>query len=289
MQREAPRSVQSLMTPYQRKIQSQDYEVIVVDNGSSERLNEKELLALGGNVKYFFLENAPSSPAYAINFGVEKSSGEVLCIMVDGAHILTPGVLSYGLDLFRSLDNPVVLTPQFFLGPGAQMDTILTGYSETEEDALLDNIEWPLDGYRLFEIGEPYRIEPKGKRPKLFWLVRMFESNCLFVRKDSYHRVGRCDERFDMPGGGILLPDLFKELSRLENVEIVQLIGEASFHQIHGGTSTNISKEQQKLKWESYLDQYKEIRGEPYKVTSKPIRFYGHMPNVYARNLMLTG
>lgn len=289
MQRVAPRTIQSLTIPYQKGIGQDDYEVIVVENGSPQPLDEQQVLALGSNVKYTYLENPPPSPAYAINRGAEMAAGEVLCIMVDGAHMLTPGVLSYGLGLFSSLANPIVLTPRFYLGPGPQMETIFQGYDEVAEDALLEKIHWPEDGYRLFEISDPFRLEPQGKRLKLFWLIRMFESNCMFVRKQAFEAVGGCDERFDLPGGGILLPDLYKQLAGLDDAEIVQLMGEASFHQLHGGTSTNTSKQDQLEKWQLYLKQYEEVRGQPYEVPKNPLRFYGHMPNQHAYQLMHSG
>ena len=164
------------------------------------------------------------------------------------------------------------------------------GYDEAEEDRLLSYINWPEEGYRLFEIGVPYRlVEDPETRPKLFWFVRQFESNCIFTRRSSFEAVGGCDERFDRPGGGILLPDLYRQLCRLQDTEIVQLIGEASFHQIHGGISTNTTVEDQRDKWNSYLVQYEAIRGEPYEVSKKPIRYYGHMPNTQATRLMKTG
>ena len=289
MQRAAPRSIKSLTAPYQRGINPEEFEIIVVENGSTEPLKESQVLSIGVNVRYFYLENPPSSPAYAINFGVRQSRSDVLCIMVDGAHMLSPSVLSYGLDLFGSLDNPIVLTPRFFLGDGHQIETIHNGYDESKEDTLLESINWPEDGYRLYEISVPCRLEPNGIRPKLFWFVRMFESNCMFVRKDAFFQIGGCDERFNIPGGGMLLPDLYRELSRLKDAEIVQLIGEASFHQIHGGTTTNTNKQDREEKWELYCRQYEELRGEPYEVPKNAIRYYGHMPNKYAKQLMITG
>lgn len=289
MQRAAPRSVRSLTTPYQRDISAENYEVIVVENGSSRPLDGAEIASLAGNVRYYYLENPPPSPAYAINFGVDQAAGEILAIMVDGAHMLTPGVLSYGTQPFSFLENPVVVTPPFFLGPSAQMESIGKGYDEREEDKLLAGIGWPEDGYRLFDIGVPYRIEPGGVRPQLFWFVRQFESNCLFMRRASFHAVGGCDERFDIPGGGILLPDLYRELGRMADATLVQLMGEASFHQIHGGISTNVTREEQKTLWQSYLNQYERVRGEPYEVCKKPLRYYGHMPTPSARKLMITG
>jgi glycosyl transferase family 2 len=289
MTRAAPRAVRSLLTPYQRDLAAEDYEILVVENNSSQPLDGASIEGLADNIRYFNLEGAPPSPAYAINFAARHARGDVLAIMIDGAHMLSPGVLSMGLRAFGSFDNPVVVTFPFFLGPGPQMETVPAGYDEAREDALLQQINWPEDGYRLFEISTPYRIEPGGVRPKLMWFVRQFESNCLFMRKSAFWAVGGCDERFDLPGGGILLPDLYRQLGRLEGTSLVQLLGEASFHQVHGGTSTNVPREEQKAKWESYLQQYKEVRGETYEVCKKPLHYLGHMPNAQARQLMITG
>ncbi len=289
MGRAAPRSIYSLTAAYQHKMRESDYEIIVVDNGSSEPLNEADITSIAGNIRYFYLENPPSSPAHAINFAVEKAAGQVLCVMIDGAHLVSPGILSYGLDLFSSLANPIVLAQRFFLGPGPQPETIMDGYDEIAEDTLLESIQWPEDGYRLYEIGYPCRIEPNGKRLKLFWFARLFESNCFFFRRSAFERINGCDERFDFPGGGLLLPDLYRQLADLDDVELVQLIGEASFHQLHGGISTSVSKDRQKVLWQDYCRQYEQIRGKAFEVTKKPLRFYGHIPNKLVRKYMLIG
>ena len=289
MTRAAPRALQSLLTPYQQGIAAQDYEILVVENGSSEPLDEASIEAMGDNVHYEYVPDASPSPARAINQAVQRARGEVLAIMIDGAHMLSPGVLSFGLKPFACYDNPVVVTFPFFLGPGPQMETVAAGYDEAVEDALLEQISWPEDGYRLFDISTPFRIEPGGVRPKALWLVRQFESNCLFMRRASFDAVGGCEERFDLPGGGILMPDLYRELGRMPDATLVQLLGEASFHQVHGGTSTNVTRDEQKAKWQEYLRQYKSVRGEPYEVCQKPLHYFGHMPSAQARQLMITG
>lgn len=289
MQREAPRSLQSLITPYQRLVSDKEYEIIVVENGSTQPLDAAAVQAMAPNIRYFYLENSPPSPAYAINFAVERARGEVLAIMIDGAHILTPRALFFGLAPFSYHVNPVVSTPPFFLGPGAQPVTVPQGYDAAEEDRLLKSINWPQEGYGLFNIGVPYRYDFPGGPPKLYWFVRRFESNCLFVRKMSFEAIGGCDLRFDIPGGGCLLPDLCRELGDMPDAVLVQLMGEASFHQVHGGVSTSVSHEEQKILWAKYTAQYEQIRGRPYEVCQKPLEFIGQMPNKIARDLMLTG
>jgi hypothetical protein len=289
MPREVPRSVLSATVPYQRQVDGLDYEILVVENGSSEPLDQSELESIAPNVRYFRLDNPPPSPGYAVNFAVERARGEVLAIMLDGAHMLTPRVLFFGLSPFRYHSNPVVSTPPFFLGPGAQPDTVPQGYNAAQEDRLLRDIRWPEDGYRLFDIGVPYRYEFKDGPPKLYWFIPRFESNCLFARKASFEAIGGCDPRFDLPGGGCLLPDLCRELGEMPDAVPVQLLGEASFHQVHGGISTSASREGRQEQWARYTAQYQQIRGRPYHICRKPLEFVGHMPNKAARDLMLTG
>lgn len=289
MQRVAPRTILSLASPYQIGISQDDYEIIVVENGSTEPLDRDAIESIAPNVRYFYLEDPPPSPGYAINFGVDQARGDVFGIMVDGAHMLTPGVLRWAMAPFHYRTNPVVTALRFFLGPESQVESVPKGYSEEDEDRLLQEIRWPENGYRLYEIGVPHRYEFKGGPPKLFWFVRQFESNCLFVRRTAFEAVGGCDLRFDIPGGGCLMPDLYRELCELDDAVIVQILGEASFHQVHGGVSTSVTSEIQQQLWETYTDQYESIRGRPFEMSQKEREFIGHMPNKLARRLMLTG
>ena len=52
MAREAPRTLYSLSTDYQRDIVADDYEVLVVDNGSQPPLDDSALQKLAGNFRY---------------------------------------------------------------------------------------------------------------------------------------------------------------------------------------------------------------------------------------------
>lgn len=284
MQREAPRTLQSLCPGYQGGVREEDYEVIIVENGSSLPLPKAAIDSLAPNFSYYYLKDPPASPAYAINFGASKARGEILCIMIDGACLLTPGIFRMALKAFAMFDNPIVMTRYFFLGPGRQNITIGQGYNQQAEDELLKKIEWPRDGYRLFEIGVPLPRPNSDLTPaeyRVIWFARLFESNCIFFKKETFRRFGGCNEKFDIPGGGFLNLDMFREAARLDDTEVVQLIGEAVFHQVHGGTTTNVSMEDKQLEIDRYRQQYKRIRKEEYAVPQKTVHLLGSVPTFH--------
>ncbi|MFC1524250.1 glycosyltransferase, partial [Thermodesulfobacteriota bacterium] len=184
MRREAARTLHSLSRNYQRNIAGLSYEVIVVENGSTEPLSEEFVNQYGDNFSYYNIEDAPSSPAYAINYGASKARGNVLSIMIDGAHMLTPGIFKHAMNAFKIYPKPVVATRYWFLGPGQQGETIQQGYDKNEEDRLLQRIKWPQKGYRLFEIG----VFILGDTTN--WFKKPFESNCLFMRRETFDAIG---------------------------------------------------------------------------------------------------
>ena len=279
MVREIPRTLQSLARNYQLDSSDLEYEVLVVDNGSSDRLDASLLHNYGSQFQYHYLEDPPPSPAYALNYGVQNSSGDILCFMIDGAHILTPGVLKLALMAFRAIRNPVVLTRYFYLGPDEQNDSILSGYNKREEDDLLNRIGWPEDGYRLFEISTPLQ----GKASKITWFNKMIESNCMFLNRADFEAIGGADERFDIPGGGFLNLDLYREAVSIPDAVPVQLVGEGSFHQLHGGTTTNVTPQERDNKVEDYHQQYREIRGMDFDISGKDVFYFGHLPTKHSK------
>jgi glycosyltransferase involved in cell wall biosynthesis len=279
MRREIPRTLQSLAASYQLDCAELDYEVLVLDNNSSEPLDEQMVKSHGDNFHYHFLKDAPPSPAYALNYGAKHSSGEILCFMIDGAHLLTPGTFRMAMAAFRAFRNPVVLTRYFYMGPGSQNKSILEGYNQAEEDRLLASIGWPEDGYRLFEVGVPLQ----GRHPKITWFNKMIESNCLFLARSLFEAIGGAEERFDIAGGGFLNADLLSEATAVEGVTPVQLVGEGSFHQMHGGTTTNVTPEQRDARVQTYIEQYRQIRGHDLVTTDKDVYYLGHMPTHHSK------
>lgn len=275
MARELPRTLQSLKRTYQLDSDVLDYEVLVIDNGSPEPIADDVITSCGPNFHYHRLVDPPASPAFALNFGARVASGDFLCLMVDGAHLVTPGILSKAMSCFRANHDSVVITRYFYLGPGEQNETILKGYNKQVEDELLRKIDWPNNGYRLFEIGMPQILK---ELPNYNWFYRPIESNCLFMMKENYFEIGGADESFDIAGGGFMNIDLFKRAVDFERSQAIMLIGEGSFHQIHGGTTTNVHPEEQSKRVEIYKQQYREIRGSDLKATVKDLYYYGNMP-----------
>ncbi len=259
MTRELPRTLQSLLSVYQVDMVHDDYEVVVVDNGSAKPIDSDMVGSFGPNFRCLRIDNAPRSPVHAMNLGVGVSRGEILGIMLDGARLLTPGVLKYASLAFSMYRDPTVATLSWHLGPTAQQRSIRKGYDRKAEDRLLADIQWPSEGYRLFEIACPAPSSERG----LF--LPMNESNAIFLRRSAYQELGGYDERFDLPGGGFANLDFFKRASERPASSLIVLLGEGAFHQFHGGVSTNVHpSECARLSFE-WAEQYERIRGERWK------------------------
>ena len=141
MRREAARTLQSLSRSYQRDVQDLDYEVLVIDNGSDadQRLSEEFVSAFGPEFRLLEPDGDPQpSPTAALNAGIAASRGDALGLMIDGAHVLTPGVLHFGMKALRIYEPAVVATQQWYVGPGQQGDAQQAGYDQRVEDRLFD-------------------------------------------------------------------------------------------------------------------------------------------------------
>lgn len=272
MERELPRTLLSLKRNYQIGTQGIEYEVLVVDNGSRPSFGRERVEACGLEFRYFYLENPPPSPAYALNQGVEHAQGAIVCLMIDGARVASPGIVRWAYTAFRAIEDPIVAVMGWHLGPQQQNRSIAEGYNQDKEDALLEKIRFPEDGYRLFDISV-FAGSCQGG-----WFSPIAESNAVFLRKESYWDIGGYDERFNCPGGGLLNLDFYRRAVLRDNKESVILLGEGVFHQIHRGISTNAGEEEFKRKIQSWRAQYKEIRGTDYlRPIKKPI-YLGTIP-----------
>jgi cephalosporin hydroxylase/glycosyltransferase involved in cell wall biosynthesis len=279
MRREAARTLQSLARSYQRGVEDLDYEVLVVDNGShpEQRLMEELVTGFGPEFRLLELAGEPHpSPVTALNAGIAAARGEALALMIDGAHVLTPGVLRFGMKAQSTYAPAVVATQQWYLGPGQQGDAQHAGYDQRVEDRLFDSIEWPVDGYRLFEIGHFI-----GERD---WFDGIVESNCLFVPRKLLEQLGGFDEAFSMPGGGYANLDLFERLALSPGVTPASILGEGTFHQFHGGMTTNVADDaERRQRVVSYREHFEELRGRPLAGLDRAVHYVGAMATKAAR------
>ena len=281
MAREAPRTLRSLSADYQRDIAADEYEVIVVDNGSMPPLDPAVLRGLSGNFRLIRLDPAPASPAHAINRGLSEARGAVVGVIIDGARIVTPGLLHFARKGAQLYPRAVVASLGWYLGFDQQRWAIDAGYDAAREDALLDSIDWPSDGYRLFEIGCLDGSSIDG------WFLPIAESNALFLRREMWDGLAGVDERFDAPGGGFLNLDIFRRALEIPASRLVILLGEGSFHQVHRGIATNARFEAFSKAVVMWQDQYAAIRGYPWSPPAASDRAYlGTLPRAALAHLV---
>jgi hypothetical protein len=275
MARELPRTLCSLSAPFQRDVEADDYEIIVVDNGSPDPLRVEPTTGLQPDVRLLRLDPAPPSPARAANAGISLARGELIGLIVDGARMASPGLLS-GVRLAAQVAaRPVVTAPAWHLGPALHKHAESVGYDQQVEDDLLEAAGWAEDGYELFSIATPAASSRRG----LFG--PMGESSSLFMPRALWSEVGGLDERFELPGGGLVNHDVYRRACLLDGVQLVVVLGEGTFHQIHGGaaTSSQVTTEQMRAEYET-------IRGEPHRPPANEPCFVGHVPAQYRSYLV---
>ena len=272
--REISRTLHSLSSAYQRDAAAEDYEVLVLDNGSAPPLDREFITSFGPNFRLIRIDNASTSPAAAVNRGLAESRGHVVGVLIDGARIVTPGLLFFARHAASLYETSVVTVLGWYLGPDLQRISVQAGYDQPKEDALLNSIDWPSDGYRLFEIATFDESSVDG------WFRSVSESNALFLTRESWRMLGGLDERFKSPGGGLLNLDTYRRAVEMPGARAVILLGEATFHQLHGGVATNSPAEVFSVRFQDWMEEYATIRGAPWahpKPTTTPT-YLGTLP-----------
>jgi hypothetical protein len=174
--------------------------------------------------------------------------------MVDGARMLSPGVLRLTLDALRIDPRAAVAVPGYHLGDVPQQQAVDAGYGEAEERALLERIDWPRDGYRLFEIAALSESSREG------FVLPSPESNFLALARSTWHALGGMDPRYD-DDGGYANHDLYKRVLEHPGTRCFMLFGEGSFHQYHGGATTGTPAAERQQICERIVAQDLRLRG----------------------------
>ena len=78
--------------------------------------------------------------------------------------------------------------------------------------------------------------------------------------------------------------DMYREMARLPDTKLVFLMGEGSFHQFHGGTTTNVDDEgERRRRIFEYRDHFTELRDRGLTGLNKPVQYVGAMATKAAR------
>lgn len=278
MRREAARTLRTLTVPYQRGIDAAEVEIIAVDNGSRAPLRRDDIDPVSTDIRLLQAPAGNPSPCAAINRAVGHARGEYVMVCIDGARMLSPGVLRHALAALQSHWHPFVYTLGMHLGPKPQNESMLEGYDQAVEDALLDSIPWQEDGYRLFEVASLAYSSGEG------YFGQLSESNCFALRRDDFLALGGMDEAFSSPGGGLVNLDFFNRAHQLPRARPVMLLGEATFHQFHGGVATNVPRAEHP--WARMAAEYEAIRGKPYANEASRPDYVGWLSPRYHAALM---
>jgi len=243
--REAPRTLYTLSKSYQKDVEDLDYEVIAVDSNSPEPLSPKVVKSFGAKFSYHFTPTDYPSPVEALRTGLAHSKGEYLMVIIDGAHMLTPNILSKWRDVIKAFPASFVYNQRYHLGKFRQNDHV--GYNQAKEDKLMSSVDWKNDGYSLYGISDYQQSEE-------WWFSKHFESNCFILPKQKIIEHGSVYKDYFSLGGGFLNLAMFKDAIEDPDLTSVMLIGETTFHQFHGGTTTNVAREEVRLR--SYKKEY---------------------------------
>lgn len=155
-----------------------------------------------------------------------------------------------------------------YLGPKEQKHSVAEGYDQAREDALLDESDWLDDGYRLFDIATLAGSSEVG------FFLPLAESNGLFMPSRLWRELGGFDERFVSPGGGYVNLDLYRRACELPNSQLIALLGEGTFHQVHGGVTTGTEPSH----IDAFKAEYARLRGHEFDPTMRPAILLGTAP-----------
>jgi hypothetical protein len=273
MPEQARRTLHSLSPAHQRGVTADAYEILVVENASPRMLGEEAALATGPNVRYFARDDGTRSPVSAVNFGVERSRAGFVGVLVDGARLVTPGVVELALLAEQARDLPVLSVPGYHLGAELQQTAAESGYDARAEATLMAGIGWPEDGYRLFEVACFSGSCAGG------FFGPIAESNCLCLPRRLYDELGGFDPRFVLPGGGYSNLDLYRRVLEHPGTTLFVTPGEGTFHQFHAGVTTGgVTAGERARTMAALRVEYESIRGRPFALTERELLLLGRIP-----------
>ena len=237
MRREAERTLHSLSRAYQEGIDDLDYEVIVVENGSAPTRSSARTFvrSFGPEFRYLDLgaEATPSPVARAQPRHRRRARRDA---RADDRRRPRPHAgrapLRHGRPA-RPTRPAIVATQQWYVGPGQQGEHVHERLRPgLRGPALHSASSWP--SRRLPAV----RDRPLHRRPRL---VRRHLGEQLPVRAARAARAGRRLRRelLDAAAAATRTSSSTSGSARPPTSRSATILGEGSFHQLHGGTTTN--------------------------------------------------
>ena len=83
------------------------------------------------------------------------------------------------------------------------------------------------------------------------------------------------------PGGGLVNLDTWSRVCADPEAEVIMLLGEATFHQVHGGVATNALNPPQAM----FHEEYVRLRGRPFEWPSRKPLFFGALTETMRSDL----
>ena len=222
------------------------------------------------------------NPAAAINCAVRMSQGEAVSVMIDGARMVTPGVLAWGLRLLDTGPRGLVEVRGWHLGPKFQPESVMEGYNHEVEEKMLLESKWWENGYRLFEISAASAQTRSG------FSGSAAESNCVFLPRTLFEEIGGYNEAYKEPGGGLVNLDFYERAVSAAD-HVFTMLGEGTFHQVHGGAATGLNQAQLTEALARWAEESRKVRGELKPPDQKKFILAGHLPPECRRWVMGDG
>ena len=239
MSQQLENTLLTLAPDYQQGVDGGDYEVIVIENSSGDNLAPEKVAALPDNFRYLLREETAVSPVYAVNEGFAMCRAPLICLMIDGARMVSPGIIQTALQAYAISKDAIIAIPGYHLGQEEQHLVAGQQDQETHESQLLASVDWQTDGYELFSIST------FSGANRLGYLNPIMECNCLFASAESFAAIGFANTEFQLPGGGSVNLHMYRSLGMLPGSKFYLLPGEGSFHQYHGGVTTSSYEERE--------------------------------------------
>jgi len=276
MVREAPRTLLSAGIGYQCGVAEGDYEVIVVENGSTQPLSAAQRAAVPPGVRVVDMPDPQPSPVFAMNWAArEAAQGDILLFSIDGARIFTQRLYAETLAAHDAVPDAFVYTLGWHIGPKMQLVSTAEGYDQAVEDRLIASSRWPEDPDALYDISVFAGSSQRG------FFRSINESNAFSMPRSLFERIGGYDERFVSPGAGLANFEIFERYVRRPGARNVCLLSEGSFHQTHGGIATS-----GRVRWEGFAKEYAAIMGRPFRESVYDCLYAGRLRQKAVRFLI---